>query len=158
MIEADDYDDYTQDDNWFDNDYDDREPDPEDAEIARSYAEHYEHCDDKHGGGECDCRTPRWLLAKERAQRLYWNAAFKLKAPLCQPVTVRIGPAEITLRLRPRSCMACGGKGWSYSKTGEPDMRPEGYNGVSLCGCGAAIAKLADDRRVIRQAQNEPPF
>jgi hypothetical protein len=35
---------------------DDWEPDPEDAEIARSYEEYYEHCDAKHGGGQCDCR------------------------------------------------------------------------------------------------------
>lgn len=153
---------YEPDDDWFDDDYDDREPDSEDAEIARAYAEHYEHCERKHGGGECDCRPSRLMLlsgaARTKAERLYWNARTKVTAPLWQPVTVRIGPAEITLRMRPGRRCHCSGRGWFYTKTGEPDLRPEGYNGVGLCGCGAAIAKLAADRRAIRQAQNEPPF
>ena len=162
-------DEYDQDgyDDWRDYDEDDEdddyEPDPEDAEIARSYAEHYEHCERKHGGGECDCRPSRLMLglsaARTKAERLCWDARTKVTAPLWQPVTVRIGPAEITLRVRPdrRRC-CCSGRGWFYTKTGEPDTRPEGYDGVGLCGCGAAIAKLADDRRATRQAQSEPPF
>ena len=159
----DEHDGYGDDDgDWRDYDDDYREPDPEDAEIARSYAEHYEHCERKHGGGECDCRPSRWLLLREAArrtaERLYWDARTKVTTPLRQPCTVRIGPAEITLRVRPRRCCACSGKGWFFTKSGEPDLRPEGYDGVSLCGCGAAIAELADDRRVTRQAQDEAPF
>lgn len=55
-----DYDDYDQDDpddDWDDDD-DYREPDPEDYEIAKAYEEYAEHCEEKHGGGECDCRPP----------------------------------------------------------------------------------------------------
>src|SRR6266566_2922664 len=83
-------DDYDDDGDWRDYDDDDREPDPEDAEIARSYAEHYEHCERKHGGGECDCRPPLWLSLKEKAQRLYWDARSKVTTPLRQPCTVRV--------------------------------------------------------------------
>ena len=50
--------DYTDDDDWYDDDDDYREPDPEDAEIARSYEEYYEHCDQAHGGKDCDCHAP----------------------------------------------------------------------------------------------------
>ena len=38
------------------------------------------------------------------------------------------------------------------------DDRPPGYNGVALCGCGAASGRLAESRRNIRQAYEEPPF
>lgn len=165
MIDIGDYDgtEDGQDDDWYDDDRDYREPDPEDAEMARSYEEHAEHCDQVHGGGECDCRTPCWLLLKEQAQRLYWDVRNKVTTPLRQPCTVRIGRAEITLRLNARDvrsgCGACHGQGWFYTKTGiSPRPMPEGFDGVGLCGCGSAIARLADDRKTVRQAMKEPPF
>ncbi len=154
-------DDYTRDDDWYDDDrYDDRESDPEDADIARSYEEHYEHCERKHGGGECDCRPSRLLLAREAVTRKLWYARGWVRIFAYEMHTVRIGPLELTARFRPPlRCGACSGKGWFYSKTGiNPDPMPPGYDGVSLCGCGSAVARLAEGRRTVRQAQKEAPF
>ena len=148
------------DDDWCDHDDDDyREPDGEDYEIARSYAELAEHCEVKHGGGECDCRP-------SRLDRLRWavgcnlrNARARLRIFAYEMHTVRIGPLELTARFRPPlRCGACQGRGWFYTLTSAPEPMPEGYNGVSLCECGSAVAKLADARREMRKAEHEPPF
>jgi hypothetical protein len=74
--------------------------------------------------------------------------------------TVRLGRAEITLRLNAdRECGACGGKGWMYTLSGaETDPIPPGYNGASLCPCGSATGALADSRRYLRERRDEPPF
>lgn len=160
-------DDYEPDDDWYDDWYDDDprddwEPDPEDAEIARAYAEHAEHCERKHGGGECHCRPSlldylRWAAAG-RIRRLR-DLPFRVRIFAHELHTVRVGPIGLTARFRPPAqCGACRGEGWFYIKTGEPDLRPEGYDGVALCGCGSAVTKLAEDRRYVRQARNEPPF
>jgi hypothetical protein len=37
--------------------------DEADYEFAREYAEHQEHCERVHGGGECYCRPPWWRRA-----------------------------------------------------------------------------------------------
>jgi hypothetical protein len=154
---------YEPDDDWYDDDDRDDcpEPDGEDYEIARSYAEHYEHCERKHGGGECHCRPSPLLLAYSAVTRRlaaiwWWLRALPYR--LRSPHTLRIGPLEMTLRVNPGRCGACGGQGWMYSKTGQPDLRPEGYDGVGLCGCGASIAKLAEARQIIRQINREAPF
>lgn len=165
-----DFDDYDPDDDWYDDgpwddddDYD-REPDPEDWEIARSYEELYEHEEKVHGGGECDCRPSLLLRFSWRAQAAWrWLTArwYRLRYSARQPWTLRLGPAEVTVRLQAnRSCGACADRGWFYSKgTVNPLPMPPGYDGVSLCGCGTAIAKLADSRRVVRQMKKEgPPF
>ena len=65
-LTAEDFDDDEDDGDWRDYDDDYREPDPEDADIARAYEEHYEHLDTVHGGGECDCRPS---LAERLARR-----------------------------------------------------------------------------------------
>jgi hypothetical protein len=55
----DDADDYEPDyDDWDDRDDDSYEPDPSDYEEQRAQEEYAEHCDERHGGGECDCRPP----------------------------------------------------------------------------------------------------
>jgi hypothetical protein len=139
------------------------EPDPEDAEIARAYYEEAEHRDEIHGGGDCTCRPS---LA-EAASQLAGDTACRLRgirnrltAAARRPYTVRAGPAEVTIRLRAdRRCGACGGRGWSYSLIpGRPDLRPPGYNDVGLCRCGSAIGQLAESRRAVRRAWDEPPF
>lgn len=162
-LTGEDCDDYSQDDDWYDDDAYEREPDPEDAEIARSYEEYYEHCETAHGGGECDCRPS--LYAREMwrvrdAGRWLAGLWYRSRCAIRQPWTLRLPGAEITIRLRPRHCGACGGRGWFYSKTGiDPHPMPPGYDGVSLCGCGTAIGKLADSRRAVRQMRREgPPF
>ena len=68
MIYADDLDDdgYDPDDDWYDDRDDWREPDPEDYEIARANEEYAEHCEQKHGGADCDCRAPL-------SQRISWR-------------------------------------------------------------------------------------
>lgn len=145
-----------------DYDQDDREDDPEDADVARDYAEHWEHREQAHGGGECDCGP---TLRQRLAQRAH-DARYRLSAPWHRArraaaglVTVRLGTAEVTVRLRPRGCSACSGKGWFYTLSpGRDDDRPPGHNGVALCGCGAAIGKLAETRRDLRRAMDEPPF
>lgn len=145
----------------YDDDY--REPDPEDWEIARAYEEHYEHCDQVHGGGECDCRPSLAVRASQAARdignwlRDPWR---RLTAATWQPWTLRIGPAEVTLRLHAnRRCGACGGKGWLYTlDRSRADDRPPGYNGTALCGCGSATAALAESRHRLRQTLQEPPF
>jgi hypothetical protein len=62
---TDDYDDpddyYDDDDTWYG-------PDEADWEHARWLEEYGQHCDEKHGGGECTCKPPlrsrlRWRLA-----------------------------------------------------------------------------------------------
>jgi hypothetical protein len=79
-------------------------------------------------------------------------------------VIVKIGRLEIALRIRPASrCQACSGRGWSHTKgTLNPLPAPEGYDGVSLCPCAAAVDRLADSqqamRRYDRRARHEPPF
>ena len=162
-LTAEDLDDGEDDGDWRDYDDDDREPDPEDSDIARAYEEHYEHLDAVHGGGECDCRP-------SLAERLAWrarDAARWLRGVRCrltvatwEPRTVRIGPAEITVRLRAdRGCGACQGRGWFYTLGTKPDYPiPPGHDGAALCGCGSAIGKLAETRRKMRQYSDEPPF
>ena len=147
-------------DDW-DDDY--REPDPEDYETARDYEEYAEHCETVHGGGECDCRPSlRERLAREAADaaRRIGNARARLAVAMRGIYTVRVGRAEITLRLNAdRKCGACGGRGWGYSLvSGRPDDRPPGYNGVSLCPCVSATGSLADSRRYLRERRDEPPF
>lgn len=158
-----DYDDYDQDDDdWYDDDDDYREPDPEDAEIARSYAELAEHEEKAHGGGQCDCapsRRERMVWRLRDIGRWFPGTLYRARYAARQPWTVRLFGAEITVRLRPRDCGACGGRGWAYSlDPGRADDRPPGYNGASLCGCGSAIARLADSRRMLRRTRNDPPF
>jgi hypothetical protein len=168
MADVDDWDDdpYEPDDSddQYESDYDDDpqddyEPDPEDGDIARSYEEYYEHCDKVHGGGECDCRPSlRDRLAE--AMRRAGNARIRIAIAIRGIYTVRIGRAEVTLRLNAdRACGACDGKGWAYSlDRSRQDDRPPGYNGVGLCGCGSAIGKLAESRRYVRSTRGEPPF
>ena len=142
---------------------DDREPDPEDAEIAKEYYELEQHCEEKHGGGECTCRPSPLALwwqwnVTHRLHRL-GDVRYRVRYAARQPWTIRLLGAELTIRLRPRECGACGGKGWAYSlDRSRPDDRPPGYNGVSLCGCGSAITRLADSRRYLRRTRNGPPF
>jgi hypothetical protein len=149
----------------FDDDRDDdwREPDGDDYEIAKAYEEEAAHRETVHGGGECDCRPSlldrlTWH-ASDMARRA-GNARARLTIAMHGIYTLRIGRAEVTLRLNAdRRCGACGGRGWAYSldRSGQDD-RPPGYNGVSLCGCGSAIGKLADTRRYLRSTWDEPPF
>jgi len=148
-------------------DYDDpdyeREPDPEDYEIARDYAEHAEHCLTAHGGGECDCGPSLRARAVWPAWRMFNRLTepwFRLRVKAYEPWTFRLGPAEVTLRLHAdRRCGACGGKGWFYTmSSAEPDPIPPGYNGAALCECGSAIASLAESRRYVRGFDREPPF
>lgn len=148
----------------FDDDRDDDyEPDPEDYETAKAYYEEAEHSDTVHGGGECDCRPSVRDRLRQLAgdvARQAGNARARLSIAMRGIYTVRIGRAEITLRLNAdRTCGACGGKGWAYSlDRSRQDDRPPGYNGVDLCGCGSAIGKLADTRRYLRSTWGEPPF
>lgn len=76
------------------------------------------------------------------------------------PRTLHLGPVEVTVRLlRHGTCGACAGRGWFYTKGSlSPVPRPEGYDSVSLCGCGSGIARLARARRHVRQASKEAPF
>ena len=148
---------------WRDYDDDYRELDPEDHEIARAYEDLAEHCADVHGGGECDCRpTLRDRLAWEAADaaRRLGNARARVTIALRGVYTVRLGRAELTLRLNAdRACGACGGKGWFYTlDRGRADDRPPDYNGTALCGCGSATTALAETRRDMRQWRKEPPF
>lgn len=166
-LREDDFDDWDEDgydpDDW-DDEYYDREPDPEDWEIARSYEEDWEHREKKHGGGECDCRPPlRPRLWRLRLRVTGWFAGiyWRVRYSARQPWTLRLGPAEVTVRLQAnRSCGACADRGWFYSRgTVNPVPMPPGYDGVSLCGCGTAIAKLAGSRRAVRAMRKEgPPF
>jgi hypothetical protein len=166
MTDVDDWDDQDEadeDDGWYDDDDDYREPDPEDSEIARAYGEYAEHCEQVHGGAHCDCRPslPERLasLARDAGRRVL-NARARLLIATREPRTLRIGPAEVTVRLRAdRKCSACSGRGWFYTlDRSRKDDRPPGYNGTSLCGCGSAIGKLAETRRYLRSARSEPPF
>lgn len=147
---------------WDDRD-DYREPDPEDYEIARAYEEYYEHMEKVHGGHQCDCRPTRrerlaWRLRD--AGRWLSGLRYRVRNAVRSPWTIRCCGAEVTIRLRAgRQCGACGGQGWAYSLVpGREDLRPPGYNGVSLCGCGSAIAALADSRRYLRRTRTDPPF
>ena len=45
-------------DDWSDPTYDGHEPDESDYEEARAEWDHWKHCDDAHGGKECDCPRP----------------------------------------------------------------------------------------------------
>jgi hypothetical protein len=79
-----------------------------------------------------------------------------------RPVTLRLGRLEFTLRWR-HPCDACASRGWSYSKGSlNPVPMPEGYDGVSLCGCGNAIGSLAASRAYVRgfdhRMRKEGPF
>jgi hypothetical protein len=162
-LTGEDYDDYTDDEDWYDDDYE-PEPDAEDYEIARAYAELAEHEEKAHGGAPCRCRVRppalerlAWLLG-DIAER-FPAAWYRVRSAMRQPWTLRLLGAEMTVRLRPRECGACGGRGWFYSKTGiDPLPMPPGYDGVSLCGCGTAIGKLADSRRAVRKMRRELPF
>ena len=160
----DEYDGQEPDDDWYDDDdLIGPERDPEDADIERAYEEHYEHLDAVHGGGDCDCRPSlRERLAWRARAAVNWLAGVRIRmtAATRRPCTLRIGPAEITLRLRAdRTCGACGGKGWFYTlDRSRADDRPPGCNGAALCGCGSAIGKLAETRREMRSADREPPF
>jgi hypothetical protein len=148
-------------DDWDDDDY--REPDPEDADIARAYEDDAEHRETVHGGGECNCRASLrdrlgWR-ARDTARQI-GNARARLAIAMRGVHTVRIGRAEFTLRLNAdRTCGACGGKGWFWTMSAaEPDPIPPGYNGAALCPCGSAIASLAESRRYVRGFDREPPF
>jgi hypothetical protein len=155
-------------DDQYEPDYDDDpggswEPDPEDAEIAKAYEEHAEHCERVHDGGECNCRPSLAERASQLANSVVcrlWGIRNNLTAAARRPCTLRAGPAEVTIRLRAdRGCDACSGRGWFYTMTPNPEFPvPEGYNGAALCGCGSAIGKLAETRRAMRHARDEPPF
>lgn len=69
------YDDDDVADDWGDDGYPDPDhddyPDGDDYELAQSYYELAEHCERKHGGGECHCKPSllarlRWWLADAR--------------------------------------------------------------------------------------------
>jgi hypothetical protein len=142
-------------------DYDDDlsdgyEPDPEDSAIEQAHYEEAEHREQVHGGRPCDCRPS----LRDRLTWLAGNARARLAMAMRGIYTVRVGRAEFTLRLDAgRTCGACGGRGWAYSlDRSRTDDRPAGYNGVGLCGCGSAIASLADTRRYLRSALRESPF
>ena len=142
---------------------DDREPDYDDYAMARDYEEYAEHCAQVHGGGACDCRPSLAARASQAARDIGNRLADpwrRLKAGTWHPWTLRIGPAEITLRLHAdHHCGACGGRGWGYTLTATPtDPIPPGYNGAALCPCGSATARLADSRRYLRRTHDEPPF
>jgi hypothetical protein len=148
-------------DDWDDDDY--REPDPEDADIARAYEDDAEHRETVHGGGECDCRASlrdRLGWRARDAARRAGNARARLAIAMRGVYTIRVGRAEFTLRLNAdRACGACGGRGWFYTFIpGRADDRPPGDNGAGLCGCGSAIASLAESRRYVRGFDREPPF
>jgi len=156
-------------DDQYEPDYDDYDDDPGgswgpgDYLVAKAYYEEAGHRDEVHGGGDCDCRPPLAVRASQPARDVAGRLAgpwARLKVASRHPWTVRIGPAEVTLRLRAsHRCGACGGRGWFYSKTGiDPVPMPEGYDGVSLCGCGSAIGQLAGTRRYLRDTRGEPPF
>jgi hypothetical protein len=165
-LTAEDFDDYEDDGDWrdYDDDPDDYpEPDGGDYEIARAYEEEAEHRELVHGGGECDCRPSlRDRLAWEAADaaRRFSNAGARMAIAMRGVHTIRLGRAEFTLRLNAdRACGACGGRGWFYTlSSAERDPIPPGYNGASLCGCGSAIASLAQSRRYVRGFDREPPF
>ncbi|HMH92533.1 MAG TPA: hypothetical protein VK586_15785 [Streptosporangiaceae bacterium] len=155
-------DDQEPDDDWYDDD-DLPEPDPEDGDIARAYEEHFEHLDAVHGGGECDCRPSLAERLARRARDIAnWLHGIRCRLTVAtrRPCTLRLGPAEITVRLRAdRGCDACSGRGWFYTMTPKPEFPvPAGYNGAALCGCGSAIGKLAETRRYLRRTDREPPF
>jgi hypothetical protein len=148
---------------WRDYGDDGWEPDPEDSAMARAYEDEAEHRETVHGGGECACRVPlrdylRWR-ASTAVNRL-WSIRNGLSCALRSPWTLRLGPAEFTVRLRAdRACGACSGRGWFYTlDRSREDDRPPGYNGAALCGCGSAIGQLADSRRYLRSTRGEPPF
>jgi hypothetical protein len=153
------------DDFWDDRD-EQYEPDPEDAEFARAYAEHLEHCETRHGGGDCDCRPSRLAMALVRLRDAASDTAWRLRGAwfslLRSPHFLRLGPLELSVRIR-RKCGVCSGRGWMHSKgTLDPHPAPPGYDGVSLCGCGSAIGKLGDSARYLRaerrRSRTEPPF
>jgi hypothetical protein len=57
--------------NYFDDDDDYRDPDPwdyDDYEVAKAWAEYEEHCERKHDGWECDCRTSLRTRLSRRAR------------------------------------------------------------------------------------------
>lgn len=153
-------DDDVPDDDWYDDEPDDREPDPEDHMIAQAYEEYYGHCEKVHGGGECTCRPSPLAVAWHAASRRAFNAWYGARRFAREMHTVRLGSLELTVRCRPSaSCCACQGRGWFYTKTSVDVMpMPEGYNGTALCGCGSAVARLAESRRFVRRTANEPPF
>jgi hypothetical protein len=147
----------------YDDPDDDWEPDPEDHEIAKAYEEHAEHCETVHGGGECDCRPSlRDRLAWEAADaaRRFGNARDRAAIAMRGVYTVRLGRAEVTLRLNAdRTCGACAGRGWFYTlSSAESNPIPTCCNGASLCGCGSATSSLAESRRDLRRMRDEPPF
>jgi hypothetical protein len=148
---------------WRDYDDDWREPDPEDADIARAYEDDAEHRETVHSGGECDCRASlrdRLGWRARDAARRAGNARARLAVAMRGVYTIRLGRAEFTLRLNAnRTCGAYGGKGWFWTMSAaERDPIPPGYNGAGLCGCGPAIASLAESRRYVRGFDREPPF
>lgn len=71
------------DDAYDDDDWD--EPDPEDAEIARSYEEYYEHCEQVHGGEHCNCRTPLRDRLKRCFRQARWHLAGMMRRRLDEP-------------------------------------------------------------------------
>jgi hypothetical protein len=151
------------DDDWDDDDPTGPERDPEDYEISREYDEYYAHRAVVHDGGECTCLPSlAEVLARRGQQAVNWlrGVRNRLTVATRTPCTVRIGPAEITVRLRAdRGCGACQGRGWFYTMTPKPEFPvPAGYNGAALCGCGSAIGKLAEARRYLRRTDKEPPF
>jgi hypothetical protein len=151
------------DDDWYDDPRDDYEPDPEDGDIARAYEEHFEHLDTVHNGGECDCRPSlAERLARRARDASNWLHGIRCRVTVAtwRPCTLRVGTVEVTVRLRAdRGCGACSGRGWFYTLGTKPDHPiPPGHDGAALCGCGSAIGKLAETRRYLRSARDEPPF
>lgn len=170
-----DIDDYTDDlddgyeddpDDWDYRDDDHPEHDPEDWEQAKAYAEYAEHCEAKHGGGECDCRPSRILAARtmlgDATRRAVWSIQRAWFAAVRRPHFLRLGRLEFSVRFR-RPCGACSSRGWNHSKGGlNSHPAPPGYDGVGLCPCGSAIGSLADSAAYLRadrrRSRTEPPF
>lgn len=71
---------------------------------------------------------------------------------------MRIGPFEIVIRRRRTGspCGACQGRGLFHTKGGmDKYPAPEGYDGVTLCGCGTAVDLLADVWRNRRRRERQ---
>lgn len=154
-------DDYTGDYDCYDDDP--YEPEPEgDWEQAEAYYRLAEHEEKVHMGQPCDCHPSALSLLGYRLRTIagwfpgvYWKARYASR----QPWTLRLGPVEVTVRPQAgRSCGACSGRGWFYSIGTVSPVPPPGCSGVSLCGCGSAIRKLADSRRAVRRMRKEVPF
>lgn len=161
MTDIDDYaddldDDYEPDpDDFWD---DGPDPDPADYEESRAYAEHVQHCEDAHGGGDCNCRPSRLDVLRLTAGNAARRVRSAWTAVTWMPHILRLGPVVVAVRFR-RPCGACSGRGWFHSKGGlNPVPAPPGYDGVALCGCGTAIDRLSDSRRYLKAESKRAPF